>query len=648
MELGPHAPTKVLKRRWRPSPLLLGGFWLAGAVLGGCREDKPYSPFRVTSSLPTEPPAPPTEAGQPEAALEPPAPPPALTLRPTGLPARWRAFDRELVAPKGTGFAGAVELESTLIAWVLPHADESGKAPDATHIDKARRSSGAYVVGDSGRVDRKLAEIPDFLPTGVGCQLSLAELSGRTGRVVARVQATCQSRLLPGTPTGAFLVLDPSVERPVLLLRTSEPSPGETLGLDATFDDLDADGRPDVSVAVALRAPSGSTATHSIGFLTRATGLSRLADSPGQEIEAQAKKLATAILRKKEREAALGDIDALRRFVLEICQEAGGRVLADERGRALSCGSVKGALDRLTGAAIEAYLFRDEWWKAFGEYARAHHFLGEPSRAERSAWASLLARKTRVRILTRAASVPLAVGLNVPYPYASPLRFDASGRLFALSASGDVVLLDPPPPGPNVPTDPESATPPAPLDASEVPAQQPSPGPWPLRPRSRDGRLLSAVVPSCDRAEIQLAFGGEPSEARPSNPPQSSPLQSAVLSLLAPRPCKGLSTTPLVAEPIIWNGDSLVLIAAGEPVVSSGHLEPPKPGHQSGLAWPITQGSSTEGIAVWTPRGFAWWKGPEAAGAHHCVVYSGDDPSDSDERVACVVRNQAVTFRAAP
>lgn len=568
-----------------------------------CSDDRPYTPFQVASSLPGGAPAPAPEpapiASAPGMAAS------ALVLRATGLPSEWEAFGRTLHAPKGTGFAGGVELpphpsgSARVLAWALPKAPGSAGA------------AGLLLFDERGEARGVVAKVPAFLPSGSDCELGLAALTITLAGLNSSLETKCKSRLLPGTPTGAFvLTADPETKQaPIVLRRTDGPN-ADALQL---WAESAPGGSPagELTLHVDLIAPSGAHAELPLRFIEKAGGLSRIADAPAAELDALTKELLQLVAKKKERETALKRIDAARRWVTSICQEGGAPRLSDEGGRPFSCGSgAKTGLDRLTEAAIEAYLYRDEPWRAVGEYERAGDYLGAPAPATKAAWAKRIAQKSRFLPAAVAAEYPLRLGLDVPYPFASPLRYAGDGVLFGLTATGEVEPFASPPPAA------ESAT---------TPASDTSISAWPLRPKSDDGRLLAALVPSCDRAEMVLTFQADGGEASP----------HTALPFLAPRPCRGLMGKPLPVEPIAWQGPALLAIAAGEPIRSQGDLLGPER--------PIAWGSSL-GIHVWSKDQAVSWRGEGLQGLHHCVTPPVASASDVLS-VACVRGRTAVEVR---
>lgn len=587
-------------------------------TLPGCRcdDDRPYTPFQVASALPASDGQAPGAEPTPAASAEP-APTgldkSALVLRTGGLPSEWEAFGRKLDAPKRTGFAGGVELPgasgqpSRLLAWALPKKE--GRLADG----------GLYLIDERGRPARRVAALPDFLPSGPGCTLTLGALSATLVGVASTVRAECSGRLLPGTATGAFVLSsNQEPERPPFVLRLVEGPTSEPLTIEVEGT-RSADGAlVDLTTHLDLTAPSGAHARLPFRFVGKAGGLSRVADSPSTELEALTKELAALVPRKKEREVALQRVDATRRWVLSVCQEAGAPRILDEAGRPLSCGPVKGSLDRLTEAAIEAYLYRDEQWKAAGEFARADDFLGTVPAKTKERWAARMAEKGKIVRAEVVGEFPLRIGLDVAYPYASPLRYGKDGQLYGLSADGSVIRLGQAEVAPEAP--PPLGEPGSPPPPSEAPSD--APAAWPLRPKSSDGRLLAALVPSCERAEIQMTFSSEGGEAAP----------ATALTLLAPRPCRGLMGKPLPVEPIGWEGPALLAISAGEPTVSQGSLRVPER--------PLVWGSSL-GLEVWSNAGYASWRGPALSSLHHCAPGPASS-AEGPRRVACVRGKTAV------
>jgi len=575
-------------------------------ALAGCDEDRPYTPFQVASSLPPRagdaPPPPPATAAQE------PAIPGALVLVASGLPSSWAAFGRTLQAPPGTGFAAGVELPTTagqpsrVFAWVVP------RRPG--HFDEG----GLFAIDERGKTGRVLARFPDFLPSGADCAVSVGSLAATALGIFTTLQTKCKGHLLPGTATGAFLVTSPAEQKSApFLLRLVDGGLSEPLKIDVGGSAAPNGTISELVLQIDLTAPSGAHARLPLRFVGKAGGLSRVADAPSSDLETLAKELAALVPRKKEREAALGRIDAARRWVLSVCKEGGAARVLDETGRPFACGSVKPSLDRLTEAAIEAYLYRDEHWKAVGEYERADYYLSPPPAAAKERWAARLAEKGAVVKAEVAREFPLRLGLDVPYPFASPLRYGQDGRLYGLTADGDVSEL-------GVPKANETAPePPAPLDQ---PAADRTPKPWPLRPRADDGRLLSGLVPSCDRPEAQLAFVAE----------GGAPAPSVALPFLSPRPCRGLLGKPLPIEPIAWQGPALLAMGAGEPILSQGSLMPPA----EAIAW-----GSSLGVEVWSRDGYASWRGAGLHDLHHCVV-GPRAANGKPSRVACVRGRAAV------
>lgn len=119
-----------------------------------------------------------------------------------------------------------------------------------------------------------------------------------------------------------------------------------------------------------------------------------------------------------------------------------------------------------------------------------------------------------------------------------------------------------------------------------------------------------------------MTFSSEGGEATP----------ATALTLLAPRPCRGLMGKPLPVEPIGWEGPALLAISAGEPTVSQGSLRAP----ERTLVW-----GSTLGLEVWSNAGYASWRGSALSNLHHCVAGPASS-AEGPRRVACVRGKMAV------
>jgi hypothetical protein len=202
-------------------------------------------------------------------------------------------------------------------------------------------------------------------------------------------------------------------------------------------------------------------------------------------------------------------------------------------------------------------------------------------------------------------------------PHHSQLHFTKSGQLFAKLKDGKTKRLtlrgDPPlellsvdaPPG----------------DAAAIAGPEHAPKTrlpdWELLPHGPGGRYLVAAVPSCERSEVQLAFGRKSGAALPSVP----------LSVLAPRPgnCKRFIGFQIAAEVIGWDGGQLAILLGGELLWTSGVSKgPPEP-----IAWGSPLGLLTQTGDKLT-RFVKDGKSEDMSELHHCVVAA------QKRRIACV------------
>src|SRR5690606_5924340 len=138
---------------------------------------------------------------------------------------------------------------------------------------------------------------------------------------------------------------------------------------------------------------------------------------------------------------------------------------------------------------------------------------------------------------------------------------------------------------------------------------------WELTPAGPGGKKLSAIVPSCERSEMQLAF------SRSSN--KGSPPAPTPLPVLAPRPGNCHHFSGLVVDGTVygWQGGQLGVIAGGQLLWSGGR--------EQQAEQPIAWGTSF-GLAVTQGDTVSLWTGELSRNAHHCAV------APRLEKVACI------------
>jgi hypothetical protein len=200
-----------------------------------------------------------------------------------------------------------------------------------------------------------------------------------------------------------------------------------------------------------------------------------------------------------------------------------------------------------------------------------------------------------------------------PLPYRTPLTFDERGQLW--------VVTDDKPKRLTMEGDPPLITP-----ATETePEKRIEPPNWSIDVAGPNGRKLQAVVPSCERSEVLLAF--EEAGAQLAQP--------IPLPLLAPRPgkCTAFAPDPLPVTPLYWSAGALIFVAGGETLTSHAQAQAPK----QPVAYPTSLG-----LAVSLNGKLSLWTGPETGALHHCAV-------DAErERVACLAKEFITVLTTRP
>src|SRR6185436_11197974 len=102
---------------------------------------------------------------------------------------------------------------------------------------------------------RLISGAPSFLPTGPTCTHEAHLDQTGPNSVSLDIRATCAAPLLPRTADRSISVFTPL--RPaakIVGFRLAPPAPGETLRLDVSSRDRDADGRDDIEMSLAFAA----------------------------------------------------------------------------------------------------------------------------------------------------------------------------------------------------------------------------------------------------------------------------------------------------------------------------------------------------------------------------------------------------------
>jgi hypothetical protein len=200
------------------------GLVLPVVVLGcdGCQKEKPYTPFGVTSAVPSTddsseaPPAPSTkvEPGKYPLALVAPADSRKLRMGELTLAAPPRyVFDRALVLGEGP--------TQQAVAWLKADADAHDIVP------------GLLMAYGPGGKERQILTLPSFVPIAPGCVHATRLVQTGVASVLVDTVATCPAGQMARLPVEAVSVIAPGSERPeVLTLRVTAAALGETLNID--------------------------------------------------------------------------------------------------------------------------------------------------------------------------------------------------------------------------------------------------------------------------------------------------------------------------------------------------------------------------------------------------------------------------------
>ena len=563
---------------------------LAVVACDGCQKEKPYTPFGVTSAVPSgdaSTDAPPAtsakvEPGKFPAALQ--APPGSRKLRMGELtleaPARY-VFDRALVLGEGP--------TQQAVAWVTADADARDIAPGLL-----------MAYGAAGQAKQVLT-LPSFVPIAPGCVRATRLVQTGAASVLVDTVATCPAGLVARVPIEAVSVVAPANDRPeVLTLRVAAPAPGEALSIDEDSSDRDGDGREDVKLMLTLTNPEGAKATATLAFVDRAAGVSRDAAEPRASLALAAK----AILAKAGPTAS-ADVDATRRLLGTLCAEGATPRVFDAEGSAIRCEDLGSVVDTLARAEVLSRLAAKDPLGAVAVLTRADWYFKKISTdAEKAITKELTKRLLAVAPTVSALTTrPKAV----KGPHWSPLWFEQDGSLLVVTDAGVV----------RVSRDGTSET--AIDPAGGTPA-------WPLDVTDTTGRRLSGTLCACDSSEIQLGLtdaAGAPQNGLPTR-------------LLSPRPggCKGRFSCPDPA-PVATSAEGFSVLISGalsEPRKTGKTLPSPGSARSPDGAWLVA--ATPLGLVV-TGSAQELWKLPEAPvdarRAQDCVV------ANDRTAVACVV-----------
>jgi hypothetical protein len=583
----------------RPELWVALGLLLSGAALGcdGCQKEKPYTPFGVTSAVPSTDAAAETPPA-PSAKVEPSKFAPAL-VAPAGsrklrmgeltlaAPARY-LFDRALVLGEGP--------TQRAVAWLKADADARDIPP------------GLLMAYGPGGASRQIMTLPSFVPIAPGCVHATRLVQTGLASVLVDTVATCPAGQMARVPVQAVSVVAPASDRPeVLTLRVAAPAPGEALSIDEDSSDRDNDGREDVKLLFTLTSPDGAKASAVLAFVDRAAGVSRDAAEPKASLTIAAKALLS-----KAGPGASADVDATRRLLGTLCAEGATPRVFDSEGSAIRCGDLGGVIDTLARAEVLSRLAAKDALGAVSVLARADWYFKKLSAdADKAITKELIKRLLPV---TPTVSALAAKAKSAKGPHWSPLWFEQDGSLLVQTDAGLVRISRD--------------------GATETPVAADATPTWPLDVTSAAGQRLSGSLCACDSSEILLGLTDA----------AGAPQNGVATRLLAPRPgnCKGRFSCP---DPV-----PVAVSPEGFSVLLGGTLSEPK---KMGKALP-SPGSARSPDSSWlvavTPLGLVvtgstqeLWKLPEAPvdarRAQDCVV------ANDRAAVACVAGDKVVLLK---
>lgn len=495
----------------------------------------------------------------------------------------WLWEGRKLNAPGGnvfqTGIADPTDGSSLVLAWVLPPTN-AGKTPD----------SGLWAFDARGAAVSQLVALPELLPSGADCRYEAALEATGARSVTSHLSVQCSQELLPGTPVRALHVVSTARDEPLLLsFVVQSEAPGERLKLVVDSSDRDGDEADDVALSVQLSSPTGQTASLPLRYLFRRAGASRENAEPRKTLAELASELSVSAVRKKDWGSVAPRVDALRRLLSSLCEELGAPRIQGGGGSGVDCGDIWPSLARLQYAATRALMNDGDRAAALGEAERADWFSHKPNEKEERALRQIIVEGLPSRAARKLARFEVELS-RLAMPHRSPLHFSEDGQLWARFADGDVKRLtmrgDPP-------LAPGDGAENAPVIRAPV---------WDWIPRGPGGQQVSAVVASCERSEVQVAFSATGSGVFPPVP----------LSLLAPRPgnCRRFGSFEFAPELVTWVDGHPLLLVGGQLHHPTGKTRPSYP-----VSW-----STRFGVALQHGSEFSLWTGFDTRGLHHCAA----------------------------
>jgi hypothetical protein len=620
---------------------LLVSLATAGCVGGcqSCEDEQPYTPFGVASSLSPSPDAPAAASAR---VPEPPKFRPKKSILATPGSTRLRLGERTLAAPQDQVFDRALSADfdgddsEDAVAWLLPSAARSGLAQGGARGElwffpgERRSDSGAQGrVPDANTAPVRLFELPAFVPASPGCTLE-AELSQTGPRTVSLdVLGRCSARLIARSAVRALVVVAPTNrERPIVtMLRLADAAPGESLSVAVSSADRDEDGRDDVEVQFTLQAQATQRpAQAKLVWLDRAAGLAREANEPASSLAARASLEAVRAGGKNTSKMVADGVGNLRRLYAALCAEGGTPRVFDAEGAPLSCGSLRGFVERLAAAEVHAALKLGDPVEALAALTRDGWYHGKVTTQQRAALDKDLKKALNPLPISRVVKLGVRPPRRGGRPRFSPMRFEATGALLVQTPRGVVRV--------------------APDGASEEELGiEAGVERWPLEPVSQSGLRFAGVTQACDRSELLLTFAG----------PGGAASEPVATRLLAARPgacAGGRAPAALPIAPLAFKPDGLEAIVAGSivgPRTSPGEaaLRPHPPGapRSPDGRWLVVP--NPLGILVTSVQKTELWLAPSAEGGSplgppegltDCVV------ANDAKAVACIDGTEARLF----
>jgi len=608
-----------LTREAPARPAALFALLAAFSGCNGCGSDKPYTPFGVASSLPTESsaaPVLPADAGAaPVASAASGFAARKADLVP-GSPKTWQGGDLNLTAPDARGFAQVLaadfdgDQKADAIAWLVPDKDAKNAPP------------GELWYFPNAGAPRKVTPLPGFVPSSPDCPLTVLLTQTGPHSATLDVSAACTTPLIARSPTRAIVVASPNVERPILLtLRAAAPAPNESLNFSVDSSDQDQDGRDDVKVSVSVGVVGSSEpASTDFIWLDRAAGASRSASEPAASLARAAIRIN---VRARAKHGGHGPDRAgnVIRLMSSICAEGGVARVFDEDGSPFRCGELGKVIDPLLSSDVENALVQGDVLEAFAVLARDGWYFTKFSAAERKSLERDILRAVS-RYEADEAFTARTAPLTPKLPHFSPLWFEADGALLIRNEAGVTRLS----------ADHAAET------ALSSEAGVPS---WPLELTGGAGIRVTGTSHACDRSELLLNV----SDA------EHTLLRPLTTRLLAARPasCAGHGLGPNVTlAPLSFDGVTLDSVLAGSHLSTSASTAKALEGLPA-----IGTPRSPDGNTLVTPSALGLlltgdrkelWQ-VDKLGAHNsaakftdCVVANGASA------VACVDGGRAILF----